>query len=339
MRIAMTYQSHHTNKKTGVTYVYEVVAFWDKEKKQARNKQVCIGKLDPGTGEVIPSKRLTSQKALPPAPTVTAEAKVIGPSVILDHLTERLGLGSLLRTCFPKIHRQILSMAYYLTIRGTPLSRADAWTQNHETPLESSLSSQRISEVLRDISTDGRETFFAAWMKTMMENDTICYDITSISSYAASNEYIKYGYNRDKESLPQLNLAMLFGQVTELPVYFQRMPGNISDVSTLSRLIKTTSSLQMPECNYVLDKGFYSKKNVDELLAARTKFTLSVPISNKWVQKICDEVREEIQGPEGYRKVDGEILYVHSRLYPWGDERRRCYVHLYYNGAMPICCV
>ena len=189
-----------------------------------------------------------------------------------------------------------------------------------------------ISEVLRDISTDGRETFFAAWMKTMMENDTICYDITSISSYAASNEYIKYGYNRDKESLPQLNLAMLFGQVTELPVYFQRMPGNISDVSTLSRLIKTTSSLQMPECNYVLDKGFYSKKNVDELLAARTKFTLSVPISNKWVQKICDEVREEIQGPEGYRKVDGEILYVHSRLYPWGDERRRCYVHLYYNA-------
>jgi len=54
----MTYRVHQINKKTGITYVYEAVSCWDKEKKQARNKQVCIGKLDPANGEFVPAKRL-----------------------------------------------------------------------------------------------------------------------------------------------------------------------------------------------------------------------------------------------------------------------------------------
>ncbi len=81
-----------------------------------------------------------------------------------------------------------------------------------------------------------------------------------------------------------------------------------------------------------MDKGFYSKKNVDELLASRDKFTLSVPVNNKWVQHVIDEVHGVIHGPEGYRKIDSEILYVHSQLYPWGTDNRRCYLHLYYNA-------
>ena len=48
------------NKKTGVTYVYESTSFRNKETKQPRNKRVCIGKLDPVSGELIASKRLTA---------------------------------------------------------------------------------------------------------------------------------------------------------------------------------------------------------------------------------------------------------------------------------------
>jgi hypothetical protein len=33
---AMVYQ---TNKKTGVTYAYESIAYWDKKKKQSRAKR------------------------------------------------------------------------------------------------------------------------------------------------------------------------------------------------------------------------------------------------------------------------------------------------------------
>lgn len=44
------------NKQNGVTYVYEVIEnHWDKEKKQSRNKRKLIGKIDPVTGEMIPT--------------------------------------------------------------------------------------------------------------------------------------------------------------------------------------------------------------------------------------------------------------------------------------------
>lgn len=43
------------DKKSGTVYVYESVSYWDREKKQPRSKRKLIGKLDPVTGEVIPT--------------------------------------------------------------------------------------------------------------------------------------------------------------------------------------------------------------------------------------------------------------------------------------------
>lgn len=43
------------DKRTGITYVYESKAYWDKEKHQSRAKRTLIGKIDPETGEIIPT--------------------------------------------------------------------------------------------------------------------------------------------------------------------------------------------------------------------------------------------------------------------------------------------
>lgn len=41
--------------KSGTTYVYENFSYWDKELKQGRSHRKLIGKLDPATGELIPT--------------------------------------------------------------------------------------------------------------------------------------------------------------------------------------------------------------------------------------------------------------------------------------------
>ena len=43
-----------TNKKTGITYVYESESYWDPEKKQPRNHRKLVGKLDEN-GNIIPT--------------------------------------------------------------------------------------------------------------------------------------------------------------------------------------------------------------------------------------------------------------------------------------------
>lgn len=320
------------NKSTGVTYVYESESYWDKEKHQPRNKRVCIGKLDPVSGSFLPSKRLNPEQGIARDPVVTASAAIIGTLLILDNITIKLGLGKLLKTCFPSDYQQIQMIAYYLCAHGGPLSQCEAWCKAHAPHLAQSLASQRITEILCSITIDEKQTFCSKWMDQILEDDYICYDITSVSSYSELNEYIKYGHNRDKEKLPQLNLATLFGQKGRLPVYLQQLPGNITDVTTLTNLLKTFKFMEARSLNYVMYKGFYSKKNIESLVDMRQKFTVSVPISNKWVQLAIDDIYEDIHDPQGYQRIDSETLYVNSRLYPWGEHKRRCYLHLYYNA-------
>lgn len=321
----------HVNKTTGVIYVYESTSYWDKIKKQPRSKQICIGKLDPISGKFIPSKRLNPIQAAVRDPAVTATAEIIGPAILLDPITEQLGLKELLKSCFPNFYQQILIMAYYLVSYGGPLCHCSTWCKSHAPLFEDCLTSQRISEILNSISIDGKQTFFNKWIKKTAEKDHLCYDITSISSYSELNEYIKYGYNRDKEDLPQLNLAMFYGQKSCLPVYFHRLPGNISDVSTLCNLTKTFKALEISYLEFVMDKGFYSKKNINDLLVTKNKFIISIPLNNKWLQQAIDKVYDTIQGPEAYRKTDDQIVYVETSIYPWGEKNHRCYLHVYYN--------
>ncbi len=43
------------DKRSGITYAYESHSYWDPEKKMIRAKRKLIGRVDPETGEIIPT--------------------------------------------------------------------------------------------------------------------------------------------------------------------------------------------------------------------------------------------------------------------------------------------
>lgn len=47
---------YQINKKTGAKYAFESISYWDKDKQQPRSKRKYLGKVDPETGEIIPSR-------------------------------------------------------------------------------------------------------------------------------------------------------------------------------------------------------------------------------------------------------------------------------------------
>ena len=58
------------DKRSGITYVYDSKSYYDKEKKCSRAKRTLIGKLDPETGEIIPTDgRNKGAKSKKPAPS------------------------------------------------------------------------------------------------------------------------------------------------------------------------------------------------------------------------------------------------------------------------------
>ena len=58
-------QQYH--KDTNTTYVYESISYWDAEKGQSRSKRKCIGKIDPVTGEMVPTGRRGRKKKEEPS--------------------------------------------------------------------------------------------------------------------------------------------------------------------------------------------------------------------------------------------------------------------------------
>ena len=43
------------DKRSGITYAYENQAYWDKVKKQSRSKRELVGRVNPVTGEIVPT--------------------------------------------------------------------------------------------------------------------------------------------------------------------------------------------------------------------------------------------------------------------------------------------
>lgn len=60
------------DKRSGITYVYDSKSYYDKEKKCSRAKRTLIGKIDPDTGEMIPTDG-RNKGAKPKPDTVSPE--------------------------------------------------------------------------------------------------------------------------------------------------------------------------------------------------------------------------------------------------------------------------
>ena len=79
------------NKDTGTTYVYESISYWDAEKQQSRSKRRLLGKVDPQTGEIIPTgKRGRKKKEAVPAEQAPAAQDLNNPHQFFFSSDERI---------------------------------------------------------------------------------------------------------------------------------------------------------------------------------------------------------------------------------------------------------
>ncbi len=341
---AIVYQ---TNKKTGVTYAYESISYWDKEKQQSRAKRKCIGRVDPETNTIIPTRKRKSQrveaKAKPGlAPVTVSGRKFYGATYLFDRIGEDSGVINDLKICFPDNYRQILSIVYYLIMEDkNPLSRFPRWAAIHRHPYGSAISSQRSSDLFASISEEARQLFFRLQGKRRTDKEYLAYDCTSVSSYSQCLRQVRYGKNKDHEHLPQINLALLFGQQSRLPFYYRKLAGNIPDVKTLKKLLADMDTLGHKKFKVVLDRGFFSASNINDLYKHHIKFLIAAKLSLKIVKDNLDVVRDTLHNWKNYSQE--YQLYAYSVPIDWNyaqdrpykkdtiQANRRMYLHLYYS--------
>lgn len=336
------------DKRIGVTYAYESISYWDKDKQQSRSRRRLMGIVDPLTGEIKPtSKKKRNAPTIEDISWLTAKRTFYGATYLLDWIGETTGVTADLRVCFPDTYKQILSIAYYLILEDkNPLSRFPKWSKLHIHPHGETISSQRSSELFASISEDQRMNFFRLRGVRHTDSEYWAYDTTSISSYSELLRQVRYGKNKDHDPLPQINLALLYGQESGLPFYYRKLPGNISDVSTVRQLLKDMKFLGHKGIKFVFDRGFYSAKNINDLYSERLKFLMGVKLSLKYISEELENHRDTVRNwdnllPES--EVFGMTIsthWLHTRTRPKKNDkvtiRRKMYIHLYYDSVKAI---
>jgi transposase len=345
--MAIIYQ---TNKQTGITYAYSNEAYWDKEKQQSRAKRKLIGKVDSVTGEIIPTREYNKSTASiqtdiikpGPVPMIKTQRSFFGASYLLDSIGKETGVEADLKACFPDRYKKILSIAYYLILEeNNSLSRFSHWQRLHIHPYGDDIPSQRSSELFQSIDEKERISFFEKQGKRRIEKEYWAFDVTTISSYSEVLKQVKNGKNKENDRLPQLNLALLFGEESGLPFYYRKLPGNITDVKIVKQLMHEFNVMGYKKVNVILDRGFYSKKNIDELYKNHQKFVIGVKLGLKYVKEVLEKERENLklwsnlQTQFGAYGLSTMIDWEYEQQRPYkGDvltDKRRAYLLIYYN--------
>ena len=331
-------------------YVYIDKGIWNSEKQQSDHKREYIGKYDGKT--FTPNKTyyrlqaeyeqsITAHKT-GPVPTDICLRQFYGATYLLDQISSKTGISIDLGRCFGSLASQILSIAYYLILEeGMPLYRFHKWGVTHRHPYGKDIPSQRSSELFGLITEDAKMDYFKRQAKRHGLNEYLAFDTTSISSYSNLIKQVKYGKNKDGDPLPQINLALLYGEESMLPVYYRKLAGNITDVKTIENLLKDVDFLKLEKLKLVMDRGFYSEKNINDLMKHHHKFLIGAKTSLKIVSSRLDKIRADFVTRFNY---NSELkLYVMSFTEEWDyseekprsgetiTDKRRVYLHFYYN--------
>jgi transposase len=337
----------------GREYVYDYVSVWNKEKQRSEQKREYQGRII--DGEFVPNKKYALREELAKekdlgqkrgrVPATECTRLFSGATYILDKIGDELGLVADLRSCFPDIYKEILSLSYFLALeQSLPLYRFKRWALTHSHPCGKEISSQRCSELLPLITENAKMNFFKKQAKRRAEQEYLFYDSTSISSYSEQLKQVKYGKNKDGDNLAQLNLGLLLGQGSGLPVYYRKMPGNITDVVTIENLLAGIDYVDIRKIKMVLDRGFYSAKNVNALYRGHHKFIIGAKVSLKLVQELIGPERAGFDSRQNYNSQTELFIMSKAAEWPYEElkprsgtvvkESRRMYVHIYYNDQL-----
>jgi transposase len=353
--------SSFTIQKVGqYSYLHISVSKWDPIKKISINKKTKIGKLDLITGEPIFTENFLNElhespelkeKILKRFPTAdlsninTIKRKPFGmyPGANLSfgktyfsyYIAESIGLLKILKESFPYTWQKIFTIASFLLFEDKSIMDCDDFVVDNLTFKVGTLSSQRTSELLFKINERETHDFFNAWYKIIREKEYIAFDSTSIPSYSENNEIAEYGKAKSNPDLKQVNLCLLCGEQSKLPVYQAVYEGSINDVSIFLDIIKQFEVIVgTSDILIVNDKGFFSKKNVLDIVnKTDVKFLLAVPFSNKPSIDIVNELTgsDLLKSPSSLINTNHESIRGITQIRTW-FKSHQFYTHILYDG-------
>lgn len=305
------------------SYVYEINPYYDRELKKIRQKSIYVGKYDGSLERVRKVRENLPQKALS-----------YGEFIPLLKIIEELNLYTILESQLGEQRAQtILAIAMSKIVNPIAMYGIESWIEGTILSKEYNkviVKSQNISNFLKDV---GKEEVIqkvsAGIIKSIGVISTLIYDVTSISSYSKLINLFEYGYNRDKDDLPQINYSIVIDKKSNIPVMFDIYSGSLVDVNSLKNTIEKIKSMDVKNFALIMDRGLFSVGNIEEMCEGEIGFIIPAVLSNKAVREKIINLSDEIEEIKNLRKYNNKPIFSKSVKVEIGEREIKGY--LYYK--------
>ena len=347
-------------QKNGDIYLIERHTRYDPEKKyNVVLSSRVISKIPKGEELPVPTrpKRKKGEKVLiseERSPVVSASRTRVGMMDIIDHIGEISGIDDAVYGNTDRgTAQKILSLArYLLATNGQSLPGISTWQFTHPLPYEDGISEDVYHDLFEAVGLDEQlqQNFFASRIAGIRDRAVLAYASTTISTYSTGIPEARRGFNKAHDGLDTVKLLTLYSIETRQPVAFTKASGNLPDVIMIENALKQMSVLGIGAAEIITDNGYYSEKNLAEMLHAHFDFITLIKCNISWVKKELKAHRDEFRSTSSACPFDTNthgitVMRMHefarNRIYankksgiPAGSEEtftRRIYLHLFFN--------
>jgi transposase len=356
----------NNTQENGDIYVLERKIIYDPVTKN--NKVLStklMSKIPKGTETPVPTrpKRPKSQMngnfMLADPDRLIASRKRIGMMDIIGHIGRVSGIDdSIYANTDMGTAQKIISLARYLLgTNGQSLPGILTWQYNHPLPYAEGITEDIYHDLFRSVGYDEtlQQNFFLDRCAGLGGKVAIAYDSTTISTYSVNQDEARFGFSKSGDGLRTIKYLTLYSIDTRQPIAYTKQPGNLPDVITIGEALSQLMALGVSTAELVTDNGYYSEKNLSELLQAGFDFITLAKTSLKWIRPEIDSHIGELGGlsrvcpfDHSTRGVSVMLMreFVKIRKYgsvksglSKGDEeifRRRVYLHIFFSAARKV---
>jgi transposase len=331
-------------KKGDTTYVdYEYDRTYDKVARYTRPRRSTIGKLSKDDPMMMqPNQNFLKffpDAELPETKDRTARSSAlrVGAYMVIRKILNDYDMPELLGRYFDEKNLGLFLdlAAYGIIAENNAAQYYPDYAYNH--PLFTQgmriYSDSKVSEFLNSITDDQSVGFLNTWNESRdhREKIYISYDSTNKNCQAGDIEMAEFGHAKVDVGLPIFGYAIAYDTHNSEPLFYEKYPGSINDVSQLQFMLDKAQGYGYKKIGFILDRGYFSKGNIESMDENGYEFVIMVKGMAAFVEQLIMSSKGKFE-KKRVRNIPEYGVYgmtAKGKLYRT-DEKER-YFHIYHD--------
>jgi len=334
VRIPKGTVQYKSGNHTYIYYAKEKV--YDKEHRYNNDKRVCIGtKIDDDFMYANDNYyEFFSSEYEPSEVSSISDTLKIGNVMVVSKIMNDLEMTPLLDEIYGN-YSDVLKdiLLYMLVTEEDSIQHYESYSFEHPVFSSRALDDNQISEIFQRMEKKDSELFLKAW--NALHSDTeevyISYDSTNVNCAAEGIDMADYGHPKVDVGKPIVNVGLATKQNDGTPLFYEEYDGSIVDVSQCRYMVNRCKQYGYTKIGFLLDRGYFSKKNIEYFDGNGYEFIMMVKGNAKFVQKVMEEVRLSLRLNTKNYLPGHYVSGITKEMKLYKNDKKNRYVHVYYS--------